>query len=265
MAKLRREEGQNVSLFPFLSILACVIGVLTLLITSMALSQMNTKSEDEKVRRAEDYVALRKRLPKARTRADELRRLIAAAREVRQDLDRLRAERDRLKKMLSGDDTDRASLIAQLKAEIQRLQARIKELQDEIEERQELMKPLQEELASRQEAPESTVVIQPSGSGRASSIDPTFVETNATGLAVYQDKKIHRIPRGDIPKDPTFEKLCQQVAASQKGIVIFLIRSDGYGTYSHANNVARSRGARTGKLPVVGQGHIDLRLFKKEG
>ena len=41
----RQESGDNeVSLFPFLSILACIIGVLTLMISTLALSQMDTEA-----------------------------------------------------------------------------------------------------------------------------------------------------------------------------------------------------------------------------
>jgi hypothetical protein len=42
MGRRRKEKGAAVSLFPFLSILACVIGVLTLIISALAVAQMDT-------------------------------------------------------------------------------------------------------------------------------------------------------------------------------------------------------------------------------
>ena len=42
MGRRRDREDTDVSLFPFLSILACIIGVLTLLISTLALSQMDS-------------------------------------------------------------------------------------------------------------------------------------------------------------------------------------------------------------------------------
>ena len=47
----RPAEEDGVSLFPFLSVLACVIGTLTLMIMALALGQMDT----EEVASAEDY------------------------------------------------------------------------------------------------------------------------------------------------------------------------------------------------------------------
>ena len=43
MAGRRRREADDISLFPFLSILASIIGVLTLLISTMALTQMDSE------------------------------------------------------------------------------------------------------------------------------------------------------------------------------------------------------------------------------
>ena len=45
MAKPKPNDAEPVSLFPFLSILACLIGVLTFIITGVAISQMD-QSED---------------------------------------------------------------------------------------------------------------------------------------------------------------------------------------------------------------------------
>jgi hypothetical protein len=41
MARRPRGEDDDVSLFPFLSIIACVIGVLTMMISTLALAQMD--------------------------------------------------------------------------------------------------------------------------------------------------------------------------------------------------------------------------------
>ena len=261
MARPRQAEGPSVSLFPFLSILACIIGVLTLLITALALGQMNTKSDDEKVRRAEDYLAMRKRLPKARSREEELRKLLAEAEALRKLLDAALAQRDKLAKLTSKDDTDHKAVILKLLAEARQLQQRIKSLEVQLKERMDLIKPLLEELAKRNEPVESEVIIQPGGSGDVSRMKHTFVETNATGIAIHQGGKLHRIARGNIATDAELKKICKQIAANNEAVIIFLIRTDGFGTYSLANQAARSQGARTGKLPVIGQGHINLKMF----
>ena len=43
MSRARAQSGPSISLFPFLDILACVIGNLILIITTVVLEQMDTK------------------------------------------------------------------------------------------------------------------------------------------------------------------------------------------------------------------------------
>ena len=64
MVRRRRSAEETVSLFPFLSILACVIGVLTLMITAMALGQMEESgpSEEEIARQGLLYEQLQQRI-----------------------------------------------------------------------------------------------------------------------------------------------------------------------------------------------------------
>jgi len=263
VAKPRRPSGQAVSLFPFLSILACVIGVLTLMITALALGQINTRSDDERVIRAEGYATIQRWLPTAREKTRELQRQVADAQDVEQQLAALEAELEPLRKLLDGSRANPKAAATDLQAEAKRLQDRREKLQAQIGERRKALVPLQQEIARRGQPPESEVVIQPGGSGTAADLQPRFVEANATGIVLYDADTPRRVPSGDVAADAAFLKLCKDVAASPKAILIFLIRSDGYGTFGHADGVARAHGARTGKLPVLGQGRIDLRLFRK--
>ena len=111
------------------------------------------------------------------------------------------------------------------------------------------------------ETEKNTRLIKKYGSGKVSGRKHTFVEANATGLVIYRGNKLHRITRANIATDAEFLKVAKQVAADANAVIIFLIRTDGFGTYSLANRAARSHGARTGKLPVIGQGHINLKMF----
>ena len=52
MARFRRTEDDDVSLFPFLSVIAAVIGVLTLMIAAVTLGQMNQDDVKEAVKNA---------------------------------------------------------------------------------------------------------------------------------------------------------------------------------------------------------------------
>ena len=54
----RRKKSITVSLFPFMSILACVIGTLTLMLTAMALGQMDNEVvySAERYKKVEDQI-----------------------------------------------------------------------------------------------------------------------------------------------------------------------------------------------------------------
>ena len=53
-----------------------------------------------------------------------------------------------------------------------------------------------------------------------------------------------------------------QLAANGKNdSIVFLVRSDGLGTFRTLKGMCDKRNIRNGKLPVVGQGRIDLSAF----
>ena len=72
MARRRRSEEVSISLFPFLSILACVIGVLTLVIMSLSLSQIAQGRENADVARAEERASVKKRIEAMLAQIDKL-------------------------------------------------------------------------------------------------------------------------------------------------------------------------------------------------
>ena len=48
----RKKRTLQISLFPFLSILACVIGILTLMITAIVIAQIDPESVNDKIETA---------------------------------------------------------------------------------------------------------------------------------------------------------------------------------------------------------------------
>lgn len=270
MARRRSDDGEAVSLFPFLSILACLIGVLTLMITALALGQMDREQTDDVVARYEQYTELQASNELDRNELENLRRLLAEAEQLRKQLAAALEEAQTLETqqedMLGRSDS--ASAYAKLLAESNRLRKRLAELAPEAENLDKLIAELEEEVRKRNAGPEEAVVqIRPGGSGV--DIDPTFVECTATGLAVHEGDEPQRILRGDIAKeDGEFRKLLERVSAKPKGQIVFLIRPDAVGTYNTARNVARSHYGpngycRNGKLPVPTQGDIDLSIFRR--
>ncbi len=256
MSRRKQREDEGVSLFPFLSILACVIGVLTLLITALALGQMDNP-EGHSAERAEKFARLQERIQELQLKSEEIQRLLARAQVVRQaaeELQRLKAEQ--------GDAAAIEQESVALLAERNRLAKRIEQLRSDPDGIKKQLQEARAELQRRKAPPEAPrTVIRPGGSGV--DIDPVFVECNAAGIVLFEgDKPVHRVRRSDMANDERFLRLLDEVAKKPKGRVIFLVRPDAVGTYNQARSIALSRYCPNGKLPVLTQGEIDLSQFR---
>lgn len=266
MGRRPREDDDAISLFPFLSILACVIGTLTLMIAAMALGQLDPeavadaeKQIEEAEARAEKHTEAMAAIEVVDVEANKLRALIAEAEAVRQQLARARAELKALEaESAKMTGTDAAS--AKLLAEANRQRERIKQLEAQLPEMKAELDKLKAELAKLDKPPPPAQVrIEPGGSG--AKIDPYFVECDRGGV-VLLDGDGARIPRGDLTGSPVFAKAMEAVRKRERGVMIFLVRPDGVYTYNTASDVARVNQTRNGKLPVSGQGEIDLSRFR---
>ena len=158
MVKRRKKESESVSLFPFLSILACIIGVLTLLIVGLSLSQM----DDSVIENARQYQQVRAEERTTKEQIEAINDRVDRARVVRRQLEYARAELERLEKykneLLGKDD-----LLASLAAEASRLRVRIAELEPELKKLLEEIKKLRQELKKRKVSTEAEVKILPGG------------------------------------------------------------------------------------------------------
>ncbi len=266
MARRRRKQKVTVSLFPFLSILACVIGTLTLMITALALGQMDTDEVASELkldylkrqiaRTRAEIERLQKKLEEVESGADELLKKIADAKVELDRLERLR------KSLLDQQDEEVKPEIDVPLVDEEKHKKRIAQMQEEIKTQEERKSDLLAELKERGKPPEEAqVIIQPGGSGV--DIEPTFVECAVSGVVVYEGDSPWRVRRADLAADEKFLALLDRVAAEPRASVIFLVRDDALGTYYAASSLARSHYARNGKLPVIGHGKIDLSMFKK--
>lgn len=260
----RKKNSLAVSLFPFLSILACVIGTLTLLITAMALGQM----DNEVVHSAERYEKAKQQIEQEKRRLQELQKKLdeieAGANEelkkkadAKVQLEELEREREAL--FESADNPEETPEIPIVDEE--KHKKRMAAIQEELAQINEEIAKLKPKVAELGDAEESKVIIQPSGSGV--DLDPTFVECTAAGLVFLEETPVRRVRRADMRSDESFLTLLDTIAKRTKGIVIFLVREDALDTYFAAYNIAREHYARAGKLPVIGQGQIDLSVFEQ--
>jgi len=266
MARRRRAEPDDVSLFPFMSVLASIIGVLTLLIASMALAQMDNST----VVRAERYEKLRKMLDARdqaiKTLQQQASNQAGSVSEKQKEIANRRAQLEKLQSQLERVRRENAQPIEIAnvsQSEYVAQRENIEQVQKELQRLQTQVAQLEHELEDRKKPPiESAVTILPSGSGKG--FDPVFVECAAGSVVLHSVEPPQRIRQNDLAADATFNKLLSQIVSSANQTMVFLVRDDGLAAHRSARKLATDREARHGKLPVVGAGRIDLSYFRQK-
>ena len=247
MARSRGGQGPQISLFPFLSVLACVIGTLTLMIAAVAVGALG---EDPWIR----YDLLKETIKRARIDQQNMEDLIKEARDAREKVRRAKNEL----KLLEGEKEEYQK-DAGLLAESNKLRERQEALETECsridEERRELEAKI-EHLKEQSDEPQ-TIYIQPGGSGQ--NLKAFFAECTSDTLILYEDAKpTSRISLYELAISREFSRFISRVRSTSNGILIFLIRPDGVPLYDYVHTVANEKGVRNGKLPLLGYGPLDF-------
>ena len=273
MARRGQDKGASVNLFPFLSILICIIGCLTLIIVVINLIAMS-KGEGktpEEVERAREYMLVKKEKEDQQKELDKLRidieNLIQENKNIIQNRDKLVL----LKEMLDNQeeiDQSREELIAKFNL----LSRTNKQLVSDEVVLQEEIKKKEEEIAKRKLPPVPAALrVRPSGS--SSSTKPFFAEVSDTSVYIHrslsEDPAV--IPVASLNQDENFIKLLKEIASANNHRLIFLVRgTDGsVNTLNRARAVVnafnQSNGSEIipGRLPLPGEGKVDLNMFAK--
>lgn len=258
----RRSASGDVSLFPFLSILVCVIGLLTLMIAGAALTEIEQEPDVAAVARAQEFRRLKSAVALDERAVERLQNRLASSELAEARLEAARRRLDEAKaqeRRLREEDLARA-LGADLQSQLAALEARLETLAAEHAQRVALVADLDEEIERRGRPPEAAVQIRPTGTGV--DLDPVFVECTDAGVALIDRDPPLRVRSADLKSDPDYLSLLDQVADSNRAVVVFLLRDNGVEAYNAARAVADARGARNGKIPVIGHGRIDLSRIK---
>ena len=250
-------RGSPVSLFPFLSILACMIGTLTLMITALALTSMGAGRNDDSIRRAEDYVALKKETASYQKRVDTLHKLQQKAKRLEQRIATVQA-------LLKSQGT---ALVfeqkeARLKEQIKSVQLRTADLEKEFVRLQKELDSLREELAKRQQTfSEDLVKVLPPKGVATTRFKPFFVEAGKSGIVVYEGEEPYKVKSSDITKNKRFNDFLTALADNESAQLVVLVRNNGLSAMRAVISRAEGRGINCGKLPLVGMGEVDLSSF----
>jgi hypothetical protein len=272
MARRTSQDDDDISLFPFLSIIASVIGVLTMMIASLTLAQTRTTDVAADLEKIEEFEQAKKEIDAAEERIEELRQEISVSKstalEAREDKQTLVLTLKELEELIRELEQIDKELAEQKKVEIvipelnAKDREKVADLQAQLMSVQEDIAQLERELKERKDAPtEGNVTVLPQGSGM--NFTPHFVECADGSIVMHNLDPVKRIRQASIVKDEDFLALLTLVANGKDDSITFLVRSDGVRSYRACRKLCDDRDIRNGKIPVVGQGRIDLSAFTK--
>jgi small-conductance mechanosensitive channel len=256
MGRPRKTRKQAVSLFPFLDILACVIGNLILIIATVVLEQVDTQPVAEAARLdtlAEEAERAEAKAAELQTQLDELQKRSGVARET---LEQAQAKVAAAKKRIK-DAEARASKASQPAQPVPDVTAELRKLEEQWKVLEARTKELQKQLAEAKKPQAPAIAVLPPGeaTGPRKGI---FVETTKDGLVVHEKETPWKVPRAKIASDPKFQELLKRLKGDQAAIMTFLVRSDGLASLSVAQQAATAAGVRFGRVPLPGDGVLDL-------
>lgn len=275
MAKRRASGEGEISLFPFLSILACLIGALVLMIVVLVISQMG-KAEGrtaEEIQRAQDYIKLKKEIENRKELDVVLKEKLAALEKLQKELEEKQQQYVKLRKLLStSKDIQEANLkiSQQMQKELDDLMLEIEGMQKQQAESKKEIAALMAEIKKRQVPPDKKippVVVQPSGSGMSDDTKVYFVEAAGNSLKILgawgEDYRLSA-SASVVVADVAYNYFLSEIAKNPKSLILFLIRDDGQGAFNNgAGRAENDYNLRVGKLPIPGKGVLDLAMFDK--
>ncbi len=258
MARAKASAVPTVSLFPFLSILACLSGALVVMICVLAIVQVtNSGSSAAKTNPlAAEMQQLQKQLAEFRTLTDQMTTIEQAE------------KRMVLLQELVQDASTTDALRARLEAEIKNMQVVIANLLNEKPRLQKEITKLKEDLAERRINPaelKPALRVQGGGSGFAVGRKLFVVEANSDSIVVHKSKEDRfRVAAATIGADKDYNDFLAEVATHKNHLVLYLVRTDGWNSYVRGAGWAEQQfKLATSKMPIPGQGKVDLSEFEK--
>lgn len=250
-----------------MSVLACTIGALTLLLASLSISAVAPRDPEPAGRAGPET-------PEPETSRSGHRESHPArphtpsnALESIETVEALWAEVDRV---LAARGEAAGVTLQALESELatrrqdRRLEADLARLKAEarkIESERESVETSIAVLESRRET--LPILIDPTGLSR--HLEPWFVETDARGVTAYRasDGYGHFVPAEELGPGEDFGRYLRRLRAIPGSLLVLLVRPDGLRTAETAARIAEGAGVRVARLPLPGRGPLDWALLRR--
>ncbi len=270
MGRRRRGgDAPTLAFISFMDIMASLIGILSLIIVTLILSQVDPQAVEaaqkemaEAQKRTEQLQQIKKEMEPVEQEAkriEELKKeqlkIQQQVREAQEKIKQIEAQREKMSQSQKQTLT--------LQSQLQEMEKQIQELKKQQEQMQQESKTVEQELEKRK-APREEPAVKVRLSGTGEKLDAHFVEVTAQGVVIYGlGPDPIKVPAGAIAAGPDFKRLMATVKSKPNGTIIFLMREDAMGIYGLASSVATNNYVRNGKLPLVGKGKVDLSEAQK--
>ena len=253
-----RERVQT-SLFPFMSVLACTIGVLVIVLAIMSLSAVGARGSVAATESA--LAAERVALVEEQRREWELAaRALDQAEEAWADVEEALRARGMESEGTEFEITRRVEEARRIEATLAAIDEALKEIARATEERGEIEARL-DVLESRRET--LPILIDPTGLSK--SWNPFFIECDDGGVTAYRarDDLRYFVPREEVAMIGDLARYLRRVRAEPGALLVLLVRSEGIAVAEQTKALARTAGIRTASLPLPGSGEIDWSLLRR--
>jgi hypothetical protein len=260
-----------VSLFPFMSILASLIGILTLLIgLSMAVNQKKEGMTEEDVKRAQEAKSLAFLLKQKKDELDK-----SKPEPKKENLDALELEKLKLlllelEKQKNELDKVKISPEDELKVKIQLYTEEKIAIEKGHPPMQKKIDELKAKVAALKEkpVPKESVRVKPPKIGAKAPRNIFFIECNSAGIVLRgTNDETKNIPFESIKSGSSveFHDFCinAKQSSGEDYVILFLVRKGGLLSYQYATALAElDFKVKVAKLPIPNDGKIDLSGFR---
>jgi len=260
-----------VSLFPFMSILASLIGILTLLIgLSMAVNQKKEGMTEEDVKRAQEAKSLAFLLKQKKDELDK-----SKPEPKKENLDALELEKLKLlllelEKQKNELDKVKISPEDELKVKIQLYTEEKIAIEKGHPPMQKKIDELKAKVAALKEkpVPKESVKVKPPKIGAKAPRNLFFIECNSAGIVLRgTNDETKNIPFESIKSGSSveFHDFCinAKQSSGEDYVILFLVRKGGLLSYQYATALAElDFKVKVAKLPIPNDGKIDLSGFR---
>ena len=238
-----------------MSVLACTIGALMMLLVAMSLAAV--EAGDTSMRA---YAATKESVEADRQAIERERLRLDRAEALWSEVDAALEERG-LSSGLSSSSIERELILAQRRRANSETLEKIEDEQRLVVDERDLVETTIAVLESRRE----TLPILIDSTGLARHLNPFFVECDAGGATAYRaiDDFRYFVPREDLSTSGDFGRYLRRVRVSPGALLVLLVRPDGIGTMIRAQQIAKAAGIRVARLPLPGEGELDWSLLRR--